>query len=77
MLASCGQALFGTRWQTDLAVALGIDARLMRRWVEESRPVPNLRWQQILELMIINGANINDAITELSHALESNMKDSP
>ena len=28
-----GESLYGTRWQSDLAVDLGISDRTMRRWV--------------------------------------------
>ena len=35
-----GEALFGQRWQTDIAKALGIDSRRIRQWVKRERPLP-------------------------------------
>lgn len=32
LVATVGEALFGPRWQTDLAGALGVSDRTMRRW---------------------------------------------
>ena len=32
LLQECGEALYGPRWQTDLASDLGVSDRTMRRW---------------------------------------------
>jgi hypothetical protein len=39
-LRKSGEALFGQRWQTDIAKALGIDSRRIRQWVKRERPLP-------------------------------------
>ena len=33
LLVQAGEALYGPRWQTDMANALGVSDRTMRRWV--------------------------------------------
>lgn len=38
-LITCGAALYGRHWQTDLAEALGVTARTIRRWVAGD-PIP-------------------------------------
>lgn len=40
-LATVGQALYGERWQTALAIALGITDRNMRRWVKGTHAIPD------------------------------------
>lgn len=40
LLQECGEALYGPRWQTDLANALGVSDRTMRRWAAEPGSVP-------------------------------------
>jgi hypothetical protein len=39
-LAAIGNALYGPRWQTPLAEALGVSDRTVRRWVA-GQPVPD------------------------------------
>lgn len=33
LLESIGQALYGSRWQSDMARAIDVDDRTVRRWV--------------------------------------------
>ena len=40
LLADVGRALYGTRWQSELARALGVSGRTIRRWLVGSSPVP-------------------------------------
>lgn len=40
-LEMTGAALYGPRWQTDLARALGVADRSMRRWVAGQNRVPD------------------------------------
>lgn len=39
-LATCGRALYGDRWQSSLARALGISDRTLRYWLAQRSPVP-------------------------------------
>ena len=39
LLRAVGEALYGPRWQRELAAALGVHERTMRRWVaDQTRP---------------------------------------
>ena len=40
LLERAGAALCGPRWQTELALALGVGDRTMRRWVAGTSPLP-------------------------------------
>lgn len=50
-LASAGQALYGDRWQTDVAKALGVDARRVRQWMTGDRPIPPGIWSDLSDLL--------------------------
>lgn len=51
-LAEAGEALYGERWQTDLARDLGLsDARRVRQWMAEDRPIPVGVWADITRLL--------------------------
>jgi DNA-binding XRE family transcriptional regulator len=46
-----GKALFGSQWQTDLANALGVSSRTVRRWVSgEDNPRAGV-WQDLAALV--------------------------
>ena len=38
-----GTACFGNFWQTQMAHALGVNPRTLRRWLSEELPMPDLR----------------------------------
>lgn len=51
-LAAAGEALFGDRWQTDLARELGIsDARRVREWMSGERRIPTGVWADLRALL--------------------------
>jgi len=50
-LRKSGEALFGQRWQTDIAKALGVDSRRIRQWVKGERPLPKTIDKNILTLL--------------------------
>lgn len=60
-LAEAGQALYGERWQTDLARDLGLsDGRRIRQWMSGDRPIPTGVWADITRLLRKRGL---DALT--------------
>jgi len=73
-LEMTGAALFGPRWQTDLARALGVADRSMRRWVAGQNPVPEglrpilaqLVADRISELRLVH-ARLSNAVSEGTH----------
>ena len=48
-LHTIGRALYGARWQTDLAKALGVSERTVRRWVAGQPPPPGA-WADMARL---------------------------
>lgn len=66
-LIKAGQALYGERWQTDLARDLGLsDARRIRQWLSNERKIPPSIWGDIAGLLrhrqIIVGAVFDDIV---------------
>lgn len=45
-----GEALFGPRWQTDLARALEVSDRTIRYWLSGRKPIPDGAEQDIQRL---------------------------
>jgi hypothetical protein len=41
LLRRTGEALFGERWQSPLARALGVGGRTMRHWMAGDNPIPD------------------------------------
>ncbi|MCT8281731.1 helix-turn-helix domain-containing protein [Xanthomonas translucens] len=50
-LARAGTLLFGDRWQSDLARALGVDDRRVRQWLSGDRKPPAGVWADIAGLL--------------------------
>ena len=59
-LATIGRALYGERWQSDLARALGLNARSVRRWAAGAH-IPEAKRDKIRFL-------VRDRIDELQAA---------
>lgn len=49
LLEAAGEALFPARWKVELARALGVDDRSLRRWLQTG-VIPQGVWQDILGL---------------------------
>jgi hypothetical protein len=46
-----GNHLWGSRWQTDMAIALGVNDRTVRRWVSGAEtPRPGV-WTELIEII--------------------------
>lgn len=51
-LTVAGQALYGDRWQTDLARDLGLsDGRRIRQWLSGDRPIPIGVWDDVARFL--------------------------
>lgn len=50
-LRRCGAVLYGDRWQSDLARALGVNDRRVRQWMSGERPIPPGIWTDIAGLL--------------------------
>ena len=69
-LEAAGIALFGPRWQTNLARELGLsDARRIRQWMATDktnrRPIPDGIWGDIASLLELRKKNINRVLRDL------------
>lgn len=50
LLPQCGMALFGMQWQSEMARALGVTDRTVRRWFAGERIPPGV-WLDLIRLM--------------------------
>lgn len=46
-LTEIGRALFGERWQTDLASVLQVNPRRVREWIAGERSIPPALWPML------------------------------
>lgn len=46
-LQFAGEALYGSRWQTDMAELLEIDSRRVRAWMAGERSIPPGIWNEL------------------------------
>jgi len=51
LLARVGQALYGDRWQSDLARALSVGDRRVREWAACDRSIPEGIWDDLARLL--------------------------
>ncbi|MEE8657679.1 Transcriptional regulator [Acetobacteraceae bacterium EV16G] len=50
-LQETGEALFGPRWQSELASALGVNVRTVQRWISGKNPLPDWLAKDLAELV--------------------------
>jgi len=64
LLKACGEALYGTRWQTDMANALAeelqVGDRTIRRWVAGDSPIPSGLWVDLTRIMLERAQTLDD-----------------
>lgn len=68
LLKDTGEALYGPRWQSDLARDLSISDRTMRRWAAGADDVPPGAALDLLRLCEERAAMIDDVIGRLKVA---------
>ena len=64
LLEKIGVALYGPRWQADLARDLGVAPRSVQRWLTGDRGIPDLR-QELIDLINQRSTELDHLITEL------------
>lgn len=70
LLALVGNALYGERWQTDLARDLRLsDSRRIRQWLSLDRTIPEGVWDDLAKLLADRKLVIDDAL----NAIQSNI----
>ncbi len=62
LLSRVGEALYGSHWQTDLAKAVGVSDRTMRRWVAEPGSVPRGLYMDLLNLVVERQVVLDDLV---------------
>jgi DNA-binding transcriptional regulator YdaS (Cro superfamily) len=60
-----GEALYGSRWQTDMAAALGVSDRTVRRWAGGKFPLPSTIWAEIARILNAARHGINEIVPEV------------
>lgn len=65
LLSQAGEALYGPRWQSELARDLDIDDRTMRRWVAGDSSVPSGVAVDLLRLLTEWASDIDDLIPKI------------
>lgn len=66
LLRWAGEALYGPRWQTGLAVALDVADRTVRRWISGQSPVPESVVAELDNLLAHREAHIASVRERLS-----------
>ena len=76
LLTQAGQALFGSRWQTEMARALDLsDARRIRGWLMGERRIPPGIWRDLLALIAARQQGIDAVVPALRHKIEARADD--
>ena len=68
LLKRCGEALYGPRWQSDLARDLKVSDRTVRRWVAGSDDVPDGIYLELLWLCNERAGELDELIALLPQA---------
>jgi predicted transcriptional regulator len=68
LLVEAGEALYGPRWQTDLARDLGVTDRTIRRWLAGTTDMPKGVYIDLLRLTQERGAALEGLAQRLVQA---------
>ena len=68
LLAECGEALYGPRWQSELARDLAVADRTVRRWVAGTSDVPSGLYLDLLRLTQERAASLDALAQRLREA---------
>lgn len=64
-LAQVGEALYGQRWQSELARELGVAVRTVQRWMDSTRAIPAGLPYELLKPLVTRWLTIDELITRL------------
>lgn len=68
LLTECGEALYGPRWQSELARDVGVSLRTMQRWAAGTHDVPSGLYVDLLRLVTDRAAVLDALATRLPAA---------
>ena len=60
-----GEALYGARWQTDIATELDVSDRTVRRWAAGQFPMPSTIWGDILRIVLAARSGIDELVPKV------------
>lgn len=66
LLRRCGEALYGPHWQSEIARALNVTDRTVRRWVARSSDIPDGVRDDLLAQCRERAGELDDLIAVLS-----------
>lgn len=69
LLVEAGEALYGPRWQSELARDLGVSDRTMRRWVAGTFDAPQGLYVDLLRLTQQRAAKLDELAERLQDAM--------
>lgn len=64
-LSEIGEALYGPRWQSDLARDLKVSIRSVQRWGAGEWPVPDGVWDELRQIAKVRGAALREIAKRL------------
>lgn len=70
VLKKCGEAAFGDKWQTELAVALGRHFQTINRWRRDAKPIPDTVALELKEVMAKRKEKLERAMAALDKEIE-------
>lgn len=65
LLTRVGEALYGSRWQSDLAAALDVSDRTVRRWNAGTQAIPDGLRHDLFRLIDDRSASLVDLVDAL------------
>lgn len=65
LLRKAGEALFGPRWQSDLARELKVTDRTVRRWADGEFEIPAGAWRDLRALVKERGEALAEVLRQL------------
>lgn len=68
LLKDAGEALYGPRWQSDLAKDLGVSDRTIRRWASGADDLPSGVALDLWRICLERSADLDDVIERLKMA---------
>lgn len=73
LLALVGNALYGERWQTDLARDLRLsDSRRIRQWLSLDRTIPEGVWDDLAKILADRKLVIDEALKAIQSNITTN-----
>lgn len=77
LLSRIGTALYGERFQPQLAAAVGVDLRAVQRWVAGSEAVPVGVWDELEDMLVRRVRLIQDVRIDLAIAADRGTRNAP